>query len=324
MVRSAWCAAIVLAGLGPGACTFREPIRPEAEVRFSTRRPESLPARLPIALTRQDPFLFVNARVNGQDAGLFLLDTGSTLNIIGQGVAARLHLPSSGRGTVIGIGGEERFTYRRIQSLSVAGLDLEHRVLASLNLHRFTRPLGVPVNGVLGCRAFQSLPITIDYESATLTIHRPGSFRGPVDVPAVPLVSYAGLPSVEAEVGKAHRVWLVLDTGAHVHVTLPLSCARKWPDIVAVAATGPRRSIGVGGRVGGMHAWLSSLRIFGCDLSGVPVTFDASGPEEGGAEPVIGRVGNGLLKSFILTLAPQEGLVWAQPRDAKGAAPPAP
>ena len=247
-----------------------------------------------------------------------MLDTGSSLTVIGQGTAERMSLPESGGGTAMGIGGPEKFSYRHINSIAIGELTLTESRLACLSLFRFRRPVGIAINGVIGFPALQYVPFAIDQQTATLTVFSPDSFRPPGDGHAEPLSIDGGIPSVLARVGNDHQVRLILDTGDMSHLTLPRWCLDRWPDIAAVSSTGHNRSIGVGGTVDGIRTWASALKIFGLQLNGVEVSFDPQ-PMARGRRVAIGRVGNGILKHFRLTFDVRRRIVWAQWRpDAEG------
>ena len=268
-------------------------------------------------MTNNSGHLFVPATINGDPVGMFMLDTGSSLTVIGQGTAARMSLPETGSGTAMGIGGPENFTYRRVQSIAIGGLQLTESRLACLSLARFRRPIGIAVNGVVGFTALQHVPFAIDQQSSTLTVYSPESFRPPADGRAEPMSINGGIPAVMAQVGDGHQVRLIVDTGDMTHLTLPRWCLDRWPDIAAVPSTGHGRSVGVGGSVDGIRTWVSVLKIFGLQLNGVQVSFDPQ-PFAQGRPVAIGRIGNGLLKHFRLTFDARKRVVWSQWRPGAG------
>ena len=280
-------------------------------------QPQSLPHALTIHTTISEGHLFVPATVNGNRAGMFMLDTGSSLTVIGQGTAERMSLPESGSGTAMGIGGPEKFSYRVIESIAIGDLTLTESRLACLSLIRFRRPVGIAINGVIGFPALKRVPFTVDQQAATLTVYSPDSFRPPEDAHAERLLTGGGIPSILARVGNDHPVRLILDTGDMAHLMLPRWCLDQWPDIAAVPSTGHNRSVGVGGTVDGIRAWVSALKIFGLQLNGVQVSFDPQ-PMARGQQLAIGRIGNGLLKHFRLTFDARRNVVWAQWRPDAG------
>ncbi len=266
--------------------------------------------RVVIPLLLHDDMLYVRSHVNGTDAGMFLIDTGSALTVIGQGVAARLGLPKTRSGTALGVGGFERFTFRRVESLTIGGFPLAPRQLAGISMTRFQKPFGVAVNGIIGFPALADFAFTIDSRQSTLTLVRPRVFQPPPKSHAQPFWIRAGLPHVEAELHGGRRVPVLLDTGAHNDITLPLSLLLRWPDVVAVPSTAAGRSVGVGGEVSSLRTWLVSLRLLGKQLKHMQTSFAA--PTAGRRDADVGRVGNNLLKHFRLTFDAETQTVWAQ------------
>lgn len=307
------CLAVVGCGTqgrsGSGSIVAGRDDRQDNVASLSIAAPEGLPAAHTIRLHHHDRMLFVSTAANGRDVGLFLLDTGSELNVIEQGLAARLRLESVGRGTALGIGGPEPFVYRGVERVVIGDLRLNETRLAALSLNRFRKPIGPSMTGVLGFSALRSVPFTIDAPKGILTVYRPGTFDPPADGRGEPLYLSGGLPVVVAEVAR-HPVLLLLDTGAENELTLSQSVLARWPDIVSVPLASYGRSVGVGGTVAGIRTWVSSLRLFGVDLKQVPVSFDPSPIASG--QLAMGRVGIRLLQYFRLTFNVPQRRVWAE------------
>ena len=255
------------------------PVRSQAAIpveplRYAVSKSSSLPAELTFPLSTHDTYLQIRARINGQPMGMFLIDTGSAFNVVTPLIADQLRLPVGGAGAASGVGGVEAFTFRRAQSLSIGNLSLASLDLAQLEMYRFTIPLGQSVSGIIGFNAFGSAPFTIDYDGPTLTVYSPVDFQPVADEVAYPYQIRGGVPVVKATVGKGHSVWLIVDTGADLEITLPLVCAAAWPDIVAVPLSGRGQSRGIGGTISANHTWLTSLELFGVKLRYVPASFE--------------------------------------------------
>ena len=242
-----------------------------------------------------------------------MIDTGSTENAVLPAIADQLYLSKGSGGVANGIGGHKAFTYRNAESLSIGGLVLNGNQLAALDLHWFTSSFGGMVSGIIGFHAFGQVPLTIDYQKSLLTVHHPDHFQPPSGAKAYRLWSYRGLPMIRVVVGQKHEAWLIVDTGAETHITLPMACAVTWPDIVMVPTTSPGRARGVGGSVSTVHTWLTSIRLLGLDLRRTPVSFEAqaSTPQRPHMLP-IGRIGNQLLRHFHLTFDPKNNRLWVR------------
>ena len=306
--------AVVAAMLGV-ACSSGRPSEKYRQVlppQYSVARPGELPAILRIPLRRQGEHLMVQARVNGVEAGWFLFDLGSSVTGIESGLGKRLKLPTTGKGTIVGIGGPEEVAIRRVEHLAIGGLEVARGEVMAPKFVRMNRSLGTPLSGVVGFPAIASLPFSIDYRTLTLTIYRPDQFKAPLGVPRQRLRVYWRLPMVSALIGPDRLVWLILDTGADNEITLPLSVLHRWPNAVAAPLSGTGYSLGVGGSVQSVENWLKTVKLFELDLRQMPVTFEPPPPSLDHPWMIIGRVGNKLLQNFRVTIDAREGWVWAE------------
>jgi predicted aspartyl protease len=281
-------------------------------VSFSLADPSTLPARLSIDLTYHGGHLYLPAEVNGTAAGMFMLDTGSSLTVIGRGAAQRLGLPEARRGSTRGVGGYEQFNFRRVRSVSVSGLGLPPKDLACLSLARFRKPFGIAINGIVGFPDLGAAPFTIDHQEAKLHLMRRDLFEPPDGAHRNALTFQSGLPTVWARLSGNRRIRLLIDTGDDGHLTLPPWCAKAWPDIIGLPITGTGKTMGIGGIVDGIRTWVTSLEIFGIELQYVPVNFDAAPEGQSPTRQATGRIGNSLLQHFGLTFDPAKRVVWTQ------------
>ncbi len=278
----------------------------------SLARPDDLPPRLEAPLQRRREYLFVRTTINGQDAGLFLLDTGAAISAVDPGVAGRLELPASGGAEVIGIGGRQPFQYRLVDSVAIGRLGLDVDRLAGVNLLRISRNFGAPINGVIGYPQISPVPFTLDQRDNVLRWHRRDAFQPPSDADRSRLFRRYGLPVTVARVGDRREVWLILDTGADHDLTLHRDVLDKWPDIIAAPATGASGAAGVGGRVTTTESWLTEFELFGVTLRDVPVSFEDPPPHRRRDPLIAGRIGNRLLKHFRLTFDDENDWIWAE------------
>lgn len=301
----------------------------------------AMPPRLELPLERRGGHVLLRTWVNGQRAGLFMVDTGSSLTVVESGLVARLGLKSVGGGTTVGIGGREAFTLRRIEDLAVAArsptsvrsgeiddassgmvlLRLPADPVAELSLLRVFHGLGGGVNGLIGFPAFASMPFTLDLARDRMVLHDAAAFDGSAlrrggegGARAFPLRRVRGLPAAEAVVvdvmGRETPVLLVIDSGADNALTLPVALLRADPTL-AGPSSGAGRSRGVGGDVSGTLGFLPRLRVLGRDLEGVEVSFEPS-PEgfDRHIKPV-GRIGVKLIERMQLTFDARRGVLWA-------------
>lgn len=291
-----------------------------ADVAGPSAAAEAAPARaltmdqpVTVALREHRGYLFVQTAIDGRPAGWFMLDTGSSLNIVAKGVAGRLQLPRiEGEHTVTGVGGQDTFSFHRTQWVSFGVWHVPLDRLAALDMHRFSQSVGLSTAGILGFAALSSQPFTLDMPSQRLTLYPRDGFEPPKDATAFRYEVVNRLPYVWAEVGEGRTVLLLLDTGAGQSLVLPDRVLHQWPQLLRVPETGGGVTAGVGGAVRARQSWLRSLNLPGRTLTDVPVSFEPTPPGLDHEQIIIGRVGNQLLQHARLTFDPATQRLWAQ------------
>ena len=281
-------------------------------ITYSLASPNELPKTTFIPFTTSSEHIFVRTGVNGQDAGLFLLDTGAAIDAIGLGFAGRLELPIVGKGKAMGIAGLESFTFRQVNELQIYHLALTNHRLAGINLNRFSRSLGTPINGIIGFSALRTIPFTLDYPHSRLLIHNPKLFEPSENATRHSLLIRKGLPLVKAEIQGGETVWLIVDSGADMEITLPMKYVEQNPNVTPVPHSGSGAAAGVGGKVTNKRTWLTKLDILGVQLHNVPVSFEASPSLQHNEKLIVGRIGHRLLENFVLTFDAPKRAIYAE------------
>ncbi|MCC6680111.1 MAG: retropepsin-like domain-containing protein [Phycisphaeraceae bacterium] len=266
-----------------------QPYAPQSQQNLHNIRPTTAPL-MPVG-----GFQLLDVHVNGRDGGRFMLDTGSNLCLIDRGAAARLELPVTGQGQALGVAGAESFDYCTIDNLSIEGFSLPPRTLGAVNLFAMRRS-GAPMAGILGFNALAQECFTIDPRKRTLTI----GDSWDDSIHSEPLLLINRLPAVRVKLGRREAV-LILDTGADNELTLHAEAVRGWPDIFSVPQTGSGMSRGMGGVVAGSRTWVKQITVLGVSIQDVAVSVDPTPPGLNRHTPVAGRVGNAVLRNFLLT-----------------------
>ncbi|MEM0914719.1 MAG: retropepsin-like aspartic protease, partial [Planctomycetota bacterium] len=147
---------------------------------LSLSEPSAWPETVTIPLQEHKGYLFLPVRIDGKRAGLFLLDTGASLDVIATGVAGRLGLPESDRESqAVGVGGTATLKYRHIESMRFGGFQTGPREIAIVDLRPLSLHTGFTVAGILGFRTLSAAPFSIDYAEPSLILHRPDAFTRP-------------------------------------------------------------------------------------------------------------------------------------------------
>mgnify|MGYP006267531431 CR=1 FL=1 len=307
--RAASIGLLAGSGLIGTACVTRDPraaTMPGAaagDVEAGTRK-----ASATLDLRVHQHYYFAPVTLAGERAGLWLIDTGSSITIVESGVAGRLSLEaSSERGRVRGIGGMQWVRWVESVALGIAGVRLPVDRVGQMNLYAINRTVDMPLSGIVGFDALRGTPFTLDPRGkrAKLVLHPQQGFTAESGMRSVGLRTRGGVAEVEADFAGGGVGPLVVDTGQDRALTLPAAWAVRWPGMFASPQTGPGRSVGVGGTARGREGWVKSLEALGWVWRDVPVKI------EPGAKR--GRIGMKLLQQLVLSFDAAGGKLWSKP-----------
>ena len=125
-----------------------------------------------------------------------------------------------------------------------------------------------------------------------------------------------GLPAVRG--GLADRYFtrrydalLQIDTGSNASLSLPQRWVERHPQVLTADLGAVRESRGVGGATSTTHAKLAGLHLFGRTLQQREVSLESIGfGRQASMDPVIGRLGNGVLARYRITFDWRSSRVW--------------
>lgn len=168
--------AAIIAGLGGGLLAGEKSSGKSPSPAEASRL--KLPkgkATVAIPVERGQNFLFTKVRINGQDAGYFLVDTGSNYITVDTGVADSLKLPDKGPLSSFGVGEGQKTHVREIRSFSIGDASLTKDLILSRDLGHFSRLYGLKFSGILEPDLWKQSPFTIDRQASTIL--RSGALR---------------------------------------------------------------------------------------------------------------------------------------------------
>ena len=242
------------------------PVAPPASpIPAATAAPVTLPSttlgvhwpgdadRLTIPLSRAGDLLLAPVRINGHDAGLFLIDTAFATTSVDREMVSQLGLRTVAPAPMR-LAAQPAGDYVEVTELSVGpavGSTPAAPIFASpgrtIALAADLRPVlaqsGIKVSGILGNDLLKTQPVTIDFRAATLTFYDPARFAtafppasaapasgsaSPVTNQSAANASYAGklhahtsggFPTVPGRV-RGHEGWFMIQTGAPGGLTL--------------------------------------------------------------------------------------------------------
>ncbi len=118
---------------------------------------------------RRGNHLLLPAMINGKRLALFLIDSGSTDNMIDTATAHEVSGLSKDSGTVQGIQGKVKQTSRADRiSLTFAGFRQDNPNLLAISLEKMSDSMGVGMGGILGMPVLEHMKLTIDYREGTV------------------------------------------------------------------------------------------------------------------------------------------------------------
>ncbi|MCC7192832.1 MAG: aspartyl protease family protein [Phycisphaeraceae bacterium] len=263
-----------------------------------------------LSIVPSNSVYFLRAAVNGQDAGYFLIDTGSNNTGVTSLMANRLHLPYMGQSFVQGIGARKVVNRRRIDSLVAGNLDFGTRIASEIEVGNFGSR-NMTVGGLLGFDTLGNRVFSLDFKGQTLQIRNAGDVATPSYSSVEELHLIEGLPAVRAEV-EGYAMWLILDTGASATLMLPGATVERWSGFLNMKNNRHTQSWGATGPVNNVTTIARSLRIFGMELINTSANVEWT-PRilEYDGLPV-GRIGMGILRDCLLTFDASKAKLYVQ------------
>jgi hypothetical protein len=270
-----------------------------------------------IPLYKGGNLLLADVRINGRDAGYFLIDTGAAITVIDRAVARRLKLPSGGQLALSGVAGTQPAARSRVETLQIGSAPNEARMAAHevvvADLSDWKSSLGPRFGGVLGGTLWNELPLEIDYFARRLTFFSRPQFVAPDDSRLVSLKWFDGRPAIASRIAGRRPVYLLLDTGHQGGLDVTRSFAEAHRDVFDHGSR-PRQPVtrishGIGGETEKSLAKLKRFDLFGRRLSHVPVTWNLDATRR---EPrdLAGMIGGRELRNFRLTFDYRTNRLW--------------
>jgi ankyrin repeat protein len=169
--------------------------------------------KIEIPLQRAAHLLLAPVKINGQDAGLFAVDTGAQVTVIDSSLARRFALPRLGGMQFKGIAGYGKANLRLLPLLEVGPIKQRSTAVAEIDLSKLDEKLlGKKITGILGGGLLRHRPFTVDYAKPSITFHDPRTFQQPAPNFEVPMRVETNLPYVRAEAEGMKSEWTVVHT----------------------------------------------------------------------------------------------------------------
>lgn len=263
----------------------------QGAAEFSSDRPAAIGV-----MRAQTGHLLVRPTLNGKPGGWFIFDTGAGICVISEPHVPEFGLRESGTLDAVGVG-STKATLLRADSLALGSLTLHDLPMIALDLRFLKQHLGEEISGVIGYGLLAKCVAEIDLVTPTIALHDPAKF------------TLSGAPWVETNLDKFipivdatfenHTGRFTLDTGANDAVSFHFSAVESL-DLLADRTTTDAKLGGVGGSIATKRGRIGRFDLAGTVTTDLEATFElASKPN---ADPtIVGNIGVGLLRSFVLT-----------------------
>ena len=149
---------------------FFEAFRIRLDATARELKLEAFPEQRNTGEINPDHLLFVRARVNGNEEGLFLVDTGSAVTSL----ASDVQWPRAISGTTTNLAGVAGALAEAKQlapvSLEIGGRKVVDHKPVALNLEVISRRNGIKVAGILGYSVLSRTQVTFDYREGRVDL----------------------------------------------------------------------------------------------------------------------------------------------------------
>jgi len=232
----------------------------------------ALPTTIPFELAMRH--IIVKVSVNKSKPLSFIFDTGDDVAIIRMDPAKELGLKLEGSVRTGGAGpGTQNGQLVKNATWSLVGLEsFKQPVAFALPMPELPAGLGREIDGIIGGQFIHEFVVELDYQTRTLTLHDPGSFKYAGKGESLPLEFANGHPIVRATVtpigGQPLERRFMFDVGSSGALILhsPFAAEQNLPG----PGTKTIRSIGgsgAGGRTVGRIGRVASLRLGSFELT---------------------------------------------------------
>ncbi|MFI4934942.1 MAG: aspartyl protease family protein [Caulobacterales bacterium] len=243
--------------------------------------------------------IYLPVKVNGHDA-VALLDSGASISVLDQALAASIGLKTGGEAPVAGA---ERMTssgFVRGVRVVAGGLTLGDLTTAALDLAPIRKLTDHPLQVMVGEEVFNELIVDIDFSHRRLAFRDPTSFAMPAGAIESPLLHGGLVRATPVSVEGRAPAQFQFDLGDAGALDLyPIYV--KAQKLLEGRRTSQVMSFGEGGSSTDTIATLRQVEFAGVSLSDVPANFQQTQPPGTGSDQA-GRIGMGVLSRFRLII----------------------
>ncbi len=256
--------------------------------------------------------LLVRPRINGQELGWYIFDTGAGSTVINTSSIEKLGLKPIGKVPAIGVGGAVESQFYRLDSIELGPVTLDRSIVVALDLDFLTIPFGRPIGGIVGFDFIARCVVELDLKESGIALHNPAGYQL-LGAKWEKMQLVDRVPAIDASFEGKSGLFR-LDTGAagedltfHYHTVLSLKLAE-----------GRNTKVGMSGGVGGMvlvrNGVIKGFEFGGNRWDEVSATFATESKGAFDDPYTAGVISGGFLSPFITTLDYENRRIAFRPR----------
>lgn len=245
--------------------------------------------------------LFLSVEISGIGTEA-LLDSGAEMTLVNAGFARRTGLVVAGSETIRGTGGTDEVSFAQGVDLRAAGVSLEGRTVAVLDLSDISeRLVGEPVNAIIGRELFDSGRFFLDIGQRQFC--RITDAAEPAGV-RLPLTEHKGIMQFPVRIERLEPVQADFDLGNGSQVLIGRDFALAHGLLEPERIVGESLGGGIGGAVSRDLVRLEEITVAGVPFRGVIAAVDPTG------NAAAANIGVAILRNFKMTIDFPQKALW--------------
>ena len=242
--------------------------------------------------------ILVHPKVNGQDIGWFILDSGADSMVIDKVVADKLKLPKMGKEPVVGVGGVVQAPFRTANEFSLGPGAIRNINFIEVELGDLSSVFKVPLAGIVGFDFFRRFIVQVDLKNPSVEVNNVLDYHLPRG-DWTKMEFSTGNPAVQATFEGDHKAWFRLDTGANGTLTFHAPAVQKM-HMLEGRETTPAEMAGVGGSTEARAGNLAWFELGGHRFKNISVVFSLAKTGAFADHYFTGNIGQDLMEPFTV------------------------
>jgi hypothetical protein len=280
----------------PAPTFVRNPYQAIASTPDDTAFDDRVPAELEVKRAKTG-HLLVKPKVNGQDVGWFILDSGAGANVLANSAVKDLRLETFGELPAVGIGGAVKTSFCKPTSLSLGRATFQEPLCVGLELAFLDGPMGEHIGGIIGYGCLYRCIVEVDMDRGSVALFDPKNYdQSRVGDRWQRLYQSSRVSCVEAEFEGLRGIFK-LDTGAGGTVSIHAPTVEKHK-LLENRETTEGMAGGVGGRIKVRDGKLKYFELAGERFENLDASFALESKGAFNSADTMGNIGGTLLKPF--------------------------